>query len=207
MLEGAVALATVDDNRIDASFMEQLHPVPVLWTCANGCSYNKSLLGVFGCQRKLSILVEILPRHQRCQLACLAYYGKLPLLALLEGCISSSKLYALFSCDQVLHWCHDLSNGDGAAVGDKVGVPFCDKPEQGRAHHAIFCHWEPCEATLGSQPVKIFEQHVWLDAHGVKNEATLILLHLQDLLDLLVHRQVGVNDANASMQSHSNGHL
>mmetsp|Transcript_4484 Transcript_4484/g.9725 ORF Transcript_4484/g.9725 Transcript_4484/m.9725 type:complete len:316 (+) Transcript_4484:285-1232(+) len=206
MLEGAVSLAAVNDNGIDTCSMKQLHAVFVLWARANGGGHTQPLLLILGCQRELGVLCQVLSRNDGCDLTILGHDWQLSLFALLQCRVRGNELNTFTSCDQVLGWGHDLLNCHRAAVGDKVGVTLCHKSKQSRAHCSIFSYWKASEATLCSEHVKIRQEHVWPDTHWINNEAALVLLDLCDLLNLVIDGQVGVDDAQPSLECHRDGH-
>mmetsp|Transcript_21963 Transcript_21963/g.58009 ORF Transcript_21963/g.58009 Transcript_21963/m.58009 type:complete len:238 (+) Transcript_21963:581-1294(+) len=121
--------------------------------------------------------------------------------------VRGRQLHALRSRDEVLKLGHDGPDLRRHAVLHEVGVPLRHQAEQLRPHLAVRGHREAREAARLAQLVELCQRRRREDALGLHDEAALVLLHQQHLLDLLLDQEVRVDDAKAALQRHGDRHL
>mmetsp|Transcript_101284 Transcript_101284/g.321657 ORF Transcript_101284/g.321657 Transcript_101284/m.321657 type:complete len:617 (+) Transcript_101284:1-1851(+) len=206
VLEGAVALAAVDDNGVHARGDQRSDPVSVARPGAHRGRHHEGPLLVLRGQRVVCLLFQVSAGDERHKVPRVGHDGQLALLGGADDPVGVGEFHAFLRRDEVLHCSHHLTNTQSVAVGHEVRVALRDEAHELRAHLAVLGHREAREATPPTQLVQLGEQHCGLDADGVHDEAVPELLDLQDLLDLVLHAEVRVDDSQPALQRHGNGH-
>jgi hypothetical protein len=103
------------------------------------------------------------------------------------------------------HRRHDVGHQPGAPLGDRdePQVAVGDHAEQGAV---VVDHRQARDAVLAAQLVELLERGLGADRHGVADHARLRPLHQVDLVGLVLDRQVAVQDPQAPLARHGDGH-
>ena len=202
-----ISLGGIDDDDVDASLDEGLGTVAVLWPSSDGGTDEK-LLGLFvlGGTGEVAVLLQIGPGDESNNLVVLIDDGELALLGFLEELVGLLEADALLGNGELVAGGHELADLDGKVV-DEGCVAIRDDTDELAAHLASVGDGD-AGVTKGMLDVNdILDGVGGGKADGVGNEAILVLLDLVNFGSLVLNAVVGMDDADASLEGHLDGHL
>lgn len=202
-----ISLGGVDDDNVDASLNEGLRTVAVLWPSSDGGA-DEELLGLFvlGGAGEVTVLLQIGPGDEGNELVVLVDDGELALLGFLEELVGLLEADTLLGNRELVAGGHELADLDRKVV-DEGGVTVGDDTDELSAHLASVRDGD-AGITKGMLNVDdILDGVGGGEADGVGDETILVLLNLVNFGSLCLNAVVGVDDADASLESHLDGHL
>ena len=202
-----ISLGGVDDDDVDASLDEGLGTVAILWPSSDGGT-DKKLLGLFvlGGAGEVAVLLQIGPGDEGNELVVLVDDGELALLGFLEELVGLLEADALLGDGELVAGGHELADLDRKVINEG-GVTVGDDTDELAAHLASVGDGD-AGITKGMLDVDdILDGVGKREADGVGDEAILVLLDLVNFGSLCLNAVVGVDDADASLEGHLDGHL
>ena len=206
-LVGGVSLGGVDNDDVDASLDEGLGAVAILRPSSDGGT-DEELLGLFvlGGAGEVAVLLQIGPGDEGDELVVLVDDGELTLLGFLEELVGLLEANALLGDSKLVAGGHELADLDRQIV-DEGSVTVGDDTDELAAHLSSISDGD-AGITKGVLDVDdILDGVGRREADGVGDETILVLLDLVNLGGLRLDAVVGMDDADASLEGHLDGHL
>mmetsp|Transcript_34767 Transcript_34767/g.102199 ORF Transcript_34767/g.102199 Transcript_34767/m.102199 type:complete len:501 (+) Transcript_34767:323-1825(+) len=206
-LVGGITLGGVDDDDVHAGLDEGRGTIAIFGPRSDGGA-DEELLGlfVFGGAGEVAVLLQIGPGDEGHELVVLVDDGELALLGFLEELVGLLEADALLGDGELVAGAHELAHLDGEVVHEG-GVAVGDDAHELAAHLA----------GVGDGDAGISKGVLDVDdvlngiggrkADGVGDEAIFVLLDLVNLGRLGLDAIVGVDDTDAALQGHLDGHL
>ncbi|GMT25056.1 hypothetical protein PFISCL1PPCAC_16353, partial [Pristionchus fissidentatus] len=204
------AVRRVNNEHINACLDEQLDRVLGGFSGGDGGSHSQLAHLVVRGIRELARLTKIGSGDERDEFVLAVDDGQLALLLILEDIVGVLEGERLLADDQTVAGHHHLGNlgGRPSRLRQEVDVARRDQTKQSASILARLRHRCARESLLRLNLHQIRDRRIGLDALRVRDEPLLVPLNFVDLLRLvLLGGEVGVHDAHASVQRHSNGHL
>mmetsp|Transcript_74333 Transcript_74333/g.187935 ORF Transcript_74333/g.187935 Transcript_74333/m.187935 type:complete len:373 (-) Transcript_74333:603-1721(-) len=150
VLEGAVALAAVHNDRIHAGSHQSAHTVAISGPGADGRRHHEAAVLVLGGEGEVRLFAQVSAGHQRHQPPSCRDDRQLAKFLLSEDLVGLGQLNTFIRYGQVCELLHYRADLRGSAVVEEVSVALGHKAHKLRSHPAIICHWETCEAVLAA---------------------------------------------------------
>ena len=194
----------VDHEHVDAGLAQGVGAVPCVAEEADGSAHEQTTVSGLAGQRVLLGLHEVLDGDEAAEVA-LVVDDRQPF-----ALVGPEQRRGVFAADaeragDERHRRHDLADGAGAPLrdGDETQVAVGDDAEQ---LVVLVDDREAGDAVLAARLVELFERGLGVDGDGVGDHARLGALDEVDLVRLVVDREVAVQDADATLARHRDGH-
>ena len=206
-LVGGIALGGVNDDDVHPSLNEGLGTVAIFRPSTDGGADEELLrLFVLGGAGEVTVLLQIGPGDEGHDLVVLVDNGELALLGFLEKRVGLLEADALLGDGELVAGGHELAHLDGEVVHEG-GVAVGDDADELAAHLAGVGDGNAGISKGVLDVDYILDCVGGGEADGVGDEPVLVLLDLVNLGRLGLDAVVGVDDADAALQGHLDGHL